>query len=216
MGEKCRYAGNPQCFPLLVTPTGSEARWVTTKHNLYQGWPVRPLQAEHVLRAQTARRTTSPADTPSASARASIASRSPGSKRTGRPSAGADPIRGRPGRRRSLLTSRPFSASSAIFSITSSVSSTPLRDFPCERFSGQSSNLHLSPHGATVRTWEQVLQPSTSAITVYVSDADSFRYPLGCSRMFCLCSPSGHLSPPCCVPPSGTSTRGCPSVTARR
>jgi hypothetical protein len=83
---------------------------------------------------RTARRTTSPALTPSASARSSRAWRSSGSNRTGRPSAGPEPIDGRPGRRRSLLTSRPASASAAIFSMTSSVSSTPLRDFPYERF----------------------------------------------------------------------------------
>ncbi|MCW3037061.1 MAG: hypothetical protein JWM17_2373 [Actinobacteria bacterium] len=47
--------------------------------------------------------TTSPAVTPSSSARCSIASRSSGSKRTGSGCAAAEPTRGRPGRRRSLV-----------------------------------------------------------------------------------------------------------------
>ena len=56
-------------------------------------------------------------------------SRNSGSKRTGSASAGAEPIRARPGRRRSFDGSRPASASAAIHSMTSGVSSTPLVTF---------------------------------------------------------------------------------------
>jgi len=85
---------------------------------------------------RSASRTTSDAVVLSAAARSSRARRSAGSRRTGKVSAGADPIAGRPARRRSRVMSRPSSAWSAIRSRTSSVSSTPVFDRPWDLRSG--------------------------------------------------------------------------------
>ena len=87
-----------------------------------------------------ASRTTSDVVVSSATARSSTALRSSGSSRTGRVSAGPDPMDGRPGRRRSLDRSSSLSASAAKRLRTSSVSSTPAFVRPADFFSAIGSS----------------------------------------------------------------------------